>query len=54
MKEVPYEPADTVRFSVLRLNEDRSIKAPPQLLAQATDWGFVNELKKEPRYDWPL
>src|SRR5262249_49155749 len=54
MKEVPYgkwreyEPADTVRFYVLRLYEDGWIKSTPQkILAQGTDWRFFNEFKKE-------
>ena len=54
MKEVPYgkwreyEPEDTVRFYALRLHEVGMIKSSPQkLLAQGTDWRFLNELKKE-------
>jgi NitT/TauT family transport system substrate-binding protein len=32
----------------LRLHEAGMIKAPPQkILAQGTDWRFLNELKKE-------
>ena len=43
-----YDPADTVRFFSLRLNEVGFIKASPQkILAQGTDWRFLNELKKE-------
>ena len=54
MKDVPYdkwrvyEPVDTVRFYALRLHEAGMIKASPQkLIAQGTDWRFLNELKNE-------
>ena len=54
MKEVPfdkwraYNPEDTLRFYALRLHEAGMIKASPQkILAQGTDWRFLNELKKE-------
>jgi NitT/TauT family transport system substrate-binding protein len=54
MKDVPYgqwrqyEPEDTVRFYALRLHEAGVIKSSPQkLIAQGTDWRFLNELKKE-------
>jgi NitT/TauT family transport system substrate-binding protein len=54
LREVPYdrwreyEPEDTVRFYALRLQEAGMIKATPQkLIAQGTDWRFLNELKKE-------
>ena len=43
-----YDPADTLRFYALRLHEAGMIKASPQkILAQGTDWRFLNELKKE-------
>jgi NitT/TauT family transport system substrate-binding protein len=43
-----YDPADTVRFYALRLREVGIIKSTPQkILAQGTDWRFLNELKKE-------
>jgi NitT/TauT family transport system substrate-binding protein len=43
-----YDPADTVRFYALRLHEVGMIKSSPQkLIAQGTDWRFLNELKKE-------
>jgi NitT/TauT family transport system substrate-binding protein len=43
-----YDPEDTLRFYALRLHEAGMIKASPQkILAQATDWRFLNELKKE-------
>jgi hypothetical protein len=39
---------DTVRFYALRLHEAGMIKSTPQkILAQGTDWRFLNELKKE-------
>jgi NitT/TauT family transport system substrate-binding protein len=54
MKDVPYtkwrnyDPEDTMRFYALRLNEIGMIKSTPQrLIAQGTDWRFLNELKKE-------
>jgi NitT/TauT family transport system substrate-binding protein len=43
-----YDPEDTVRFYALRLHEVGMIKASPQqMIAQGTDWRFLNELKKE-------
>jgi NitT/TauT family transport system substrate-binding protein len=43
-----YDPEDTMRFYALRLHEAGMIKASPQkLIAQGTDWRFLNELKKE-------
>jgi NitT/TauT family transport system substrate-binding protein len=43
-----YDPEDTVRFYALRLHEAGMIKTIPQkIIAQGTDWRFVNELKKE-------
>jgi NitT/TauT family transport system substrate-binding protein len=54
MKELPYgkwrdyDPEDTLRFYALRLREASMIKAQPQqLIAHATDWRFLNELKQE-------
>ena len=54
MKEIPYnrwrqyDPEDTVRFYALRLHEAGMIKATPQkLIAQGTDWRFLNELRRE-------
>jgi NitT/TauT family transport system substrate-binding protein len=54
MQDVPYRnwrdynPEDTVRFYGLRLQEVGMIKATPdRLIAQGTDWRFLNELKKE-------
>lgn len=41
-------PEDTIRFHALRLHEVGMIKSTPQkLIAQGTDWRFLNELKKE-------
>jgi NitT/TauT family transport system substrate-binding protein len=43
-----YDPEDTMRFYALRLHEIGMIKSTPQkILAQGTDWRFLNELKKE-------
>ena len=54
LKELPYttwreyDPEDTVRFYALRLHEAGLIKSSPQkIIAQGTDWRFLNELKKE-------
>jgi NitT/TauT family transport system substrate-binding protein len=54
LKELPYRrwrenhPEDTIRFHALRLHEVGMIKSTPQkLIAQATDWRFLNELRKE-------
>jgi NitT/TauT family transport system substrate-binding protein len=54
MKDVPYgkwreyDPEDTLRFYALRLHEAGMITSSPQkLIAQGTDWRFLNELKKE-------
>jgi len=42
------DPEDTIRFHALRLHEVGMIKSSPQkLIAQGTDWRFLNELKKE-------
>jgi NitT/TauT family transport system substrate-binding protein len=54
LQEIPYgqwreyDSEDTVRFYALRLHEVGMIKSSPQkLIAQGTDWRFLNELKKE-------
>jgi NitT/TauT family transport system substrate-binding protein len=54
MQEIPYnrwreyDPEDTVRFYALRLHEIGMIKSTPQkIIAQGTDWRFLNELKRE-------
>ena len=54
MKEIQYarwrdyNPEDTVRFYALRLHEAGMIKsAPNKIIAQGTDWRFLNELKRE-------
>jgi NitT/TauT family transport system substrate-binding protein len=54
LKDVPYDkwreydPEDTVRFYALRLHEAGMLKSSPQkLIAQGTDWRFLNALKKE-------
>jgi NitT/TauT family transport system substrate-binding protein len=39
---------DTVRFYALRLLEAGAISISPQdIIAKATDWRFLNELKRE-------
>jgi NitT/TauT family transport system substrate-binding protein len=54
MKEIPYNKwreynsEDAVRFYSLRLQEGGLIKSSPsKIIAQGTDWRFLNELKKE-------
>jgi NitT/TauT family transport system substrate-binding protein len=54
LKSIPYarwreyDPEDTIRFYALRLREVGMIASTPQkILAQGTDWRFLNELKKE-------
>jgi NitT/TauT family transport system substrate-binding protein len=54
MKEIPYgqwreySAEDTLRFYALRLHEAGMLKSTPQkLIAQGTDWRFLNELKRE-------
>jgi NitT/TauT family transport system substrate-binding protein len=43
-----YQPEDTLRFYALRLHEAGMIKTSPQkIIAQGTDWRFLNDLKKE-------
>jgi NitT/TauT family transport system substrate-binding protein len=54
LREVPYnkwreyDPEDTIRFYALRLREAGLIKSTPnKIIADATDWRFLNELKGE-------
>ena len=54
LREVPYDrwreydPEDTIRFYALRLNEAGMIKSnPKQIIADGTDWRFLNEVKRE-------
>ena len=54
LRELPYarwreyNPEDSVRFYALRLREAGMIKsAPNKIIAQGTDWRFLNELRKE-------
>jgi NitT/TauT family transport system substrate-binding protein len=43
-----YNPEDTMRFYALQLHEAGMIKQnPTQILADGTDWRFLNELKRE-------
>ena len=53
LKSLPYRrwhdssPEDTVRFHAVRLHEVGMIKSSPQkIIAQGTDWRFLNELKR--------
>jgi len=54
LNEVPYDkwreydPEDTIRYYALRLHEVGFIKSSPQrIVADGTDWRFLNELKRE-------
>jgi NitT/TauT family transport system substrate-binding protein len=54
LRELPYtqwrdyDPEDTVRFYALHLYELGLIThTPQQIIAQGTDWRFLNELKRE-------
>ena len=54
LKELPYarwreyDPASTLRFHALRLRDVGMIKSLPQtIIAEGTDWRFLNELKQE-------
>ena len=54
LTEIPYaqwrefDPEDSLRFFALRLHEVGMIKSSPNaLLAEGTDWRFLNELKRE-------
>jgi NitT/TauT family transport system substrate-binding protein len=54
LTELPYaswrefDPEDSLRFFALRLHEIGMIKSSPnELLAEGTDWRFLNELKRE-------
>ena len=43
-----YDAEDTVRFYTLRLHEAGFVKSSPQkIIADGTDWRFLNELKRE-------
>ena len=54
MRELPYgrwrdyDAEDTVRFLSLRLHEVGFVRSTPtKIIAQGTDWRFINQLKKE-------
>ena len=54
VREIPfskwrdYNPEETVRFYALRLREAGMVKGSPQkIIAQSTDWRFLNEVRKE-------
>jgi hypothetical protein len=43
-----YDPEDAVRFFALRLHEAGFIEATPhKIIAEGTDWRFLNEIKRE-------
>lgn len=43
-----YDPADSMRFYALRLHEVGMVQSGPnQIIAEGTDWRFLNELKRE-------
>ena len=43
-----YDAEDTIRFYALRLRDVGLIKSTPQkIIAEGTDWRFLNELKRE-------
>jgi len=43
-----FNPEDTVRFYALRLREAGLVKSTPdELIARATDWRYLNEIKRE-------
>jgi NitT/TauT family transport system substrate-binding protein len=43
-----YDAEDTIRFYALRMREAGTIKSSPQkIIANGTDWRFLNELKRE-------
>jgi NitT/TauT family transport system substrate-binding protein len=54
MKSLPYNgwretnPEDTLRFHALRFHQVGMIKTnPSKLIAQSTNWRFLNEVKKD-------
>jgi NitT/TauT family transport system substrate-binding protein len=54
LTELPYnrwrefDPEDSMRFYALRLDEVGMIRSSPNaILAEGTDWRFLNELKRE-------
>jgi NitT/TauT family transport system substrate-binding protein len=43
-----YDPEDTIRFYSPRLRDAGMIKSTPnRIIAEGTDWRFLNELKRE-------
>ena len=54
LKEIRYDrwrdfdPEDSLRFYALRMQETGMIKSSPQkIIADGTDWRFLDELKRE-------
>ena len=61
LQELPYgvwrdhDPEDTMRFFALRLHEAGFIKSTPdRIIAEHTDWRFLNEIKREEHTDLAL
>jgi NitT/TauT family transport system substrate-binding protein len=43
-----YDPEETIRYYALRLHENGTLKSTPQqIIADGTDWRFLDELKRE-------
>ncbi len=43
-----FNPEDTMRFYALRLKDAGLVKSTPdELIARATDWRYLNEIKRE-------
>jgi NitT/TauT family transport system substrate-binding protein len=43
-----FDPEDSLRFFALRLREVDMVKSTPKtIIAEGTDWRFLNELKRE-------
>ena len=43
-----FDPEDSLRFYALRMQETGMIKSSPQkIIADGTDWRFLDELKRE-------
>jgi NitT/TauT family transport system substrate-binding protein len=53
LNEAPYQwrdfdPEDSLRFYALRLHEAGLVRSSPQkIIAEGTDWRFLDELKRE-------
>jgi NitT/TauT family transport system substrate-binding protein len=53
LEELPYDKwreydhEDTMRFYALRLHELGMTKSPQKIIADGTDWRFLDDLKRE-------